>query len=305
MTDTPVARSDFYVYALLRGDCTPFYIGVGSGDRWLQHERGAQHRKSHKDHVILKMRRDGWPEIPKVKLAEGLTRPVAAQMEIDLILLLGRRPNGPLTNLTRGGEGVVDLSPETKKKWLDASAAAQRKPEARAKRRAIAIANFPKIRDAFLAARAAHIASRPLAEMQKFAVRLNSPEATAKRAATNRIAEVRDKRVAAQKAAFNTPEALEKRSAASKKFWAERKQEVQEKRNQKRRANPNDKAIRSAAAKKFWAAKRDEVISKRKATRQRNHSIRTGIVSKPDTSESAINHPGSPSPPIRAGSEVE
>lgn len=53
--------------------------------------------------------------------------------------------------------------------------------------------------------------------------RLNTPEASAKRRATNAIPEVNARRVSAQKTAFSTPEAKANRSEASKKMWAAKK----------------------------------------------------------------------------------
>lgn len=133
MADTQVIRRDFYVYALLRGDCVPFYIGMGIGSRWLQHERRADDSNTHKNNVINKMISDGWPDIPKIKLATGLVRSEAAQLERDLIQLLGRTPAGPLTNKTDGGEGLWNPDEETRRKMSDARRRRVLSQEARAK----------------------------------------------------------------------------------------------------------------------------------------------------------------------------
>jgi hypothetical protein len=63
---------------------------------------------------------------------------------------------------------------------------------------------------------------KPVAPEQaaEMSARLNSPQALEKRRITNAIPEVNARRIAAQKAAFSTPEAKAKRSDVSKKMWA-------------------------------------------------------------------------------------
>jgi hypothetical protein len=89
---------------------------MGRGDRWLTQEKNAARRRSHKDHIICNMRDIGFSEIPKIKIAEGLSRVEAASLEVSLIAAIGRLPNGPLVNYTAGGEGITDPSPETRAK---------------------------------------------------------------------------------------------------------------------------------------------------------------------------------------------
>ena len=103
----------FYVYALLREDGAPFYIGMGHADRWTQHERWAKRGRSHKDNVICKMRDAGIP-VGRAKIAEGLTRQQARILEVAAIRTIGREPLGPLVNLTAGGDGAPDLPPEVR-----------------------------------------------------------------------------------------------------------------------------------------------------------------------------------------------
>lgn len=83
----------FYVYAWLRADGTPFYIGKGCGRRaWTQN--------CHLQKV---------PQSDRVRLlAEGLSNDEALEWEKDLISLLGRKIDGSgcLRNLTTGGEGI-------------------------------------------------------------------------------------------------------------------------------------------------------------------------------------------------------
>lgn len=83
----------FYVYAWMREDGTPFYVGKGTGRRaWTQN--------CHIQRV---------PPPGRVKiLKDGLTDEDAREWEVDLISLLGRKDlgTGCLRNLTNGGEGI-------------------------------------------------------------------------------------------------------------------------------------------------------------------------------------------------------
>lgn len=129
MTDQSVPRQDYYVYALLREDGeTPFYIGMGARNRWLQHEKTAHLKHTHKNAIILQMKESGM-SVPKLKLAENLTRPEAIRLEIDMIYLIGRKPIGPLVNKTDGGEGQTNMSEETKQKLREKRKLYKHSPE--------------------------------------------------------------------------------------------------------------------------------------------------------------------------------
>ncbi len=135
MTNPAVHRCDFYVYALFREDgITPFYIGKGRGRRIVIHERDAPRMTSHKDRIIQNMFKAGITSIPKVKLLENLADPIAKQIEMDLIQLIGRWPTGSLANLTKGGDGVADLSEESRAKKTARNLASWANPIVRAKR---------------------------------------------------------------------------------------------------------------------------------------------------------------------------
>lgn len=109
-------EAKFYVYILYRKNgITPFYVGMGSGNRWLDHERDCKPLRSYKDNIVAKFKAQGII-VPKHKVCEGLTKKAAHAIEIFLIAAIGRNPLGPLTNLTRGGDGCLDLSPESKEK---------------------------------------------------------------------------------------------------------------------------------------------------------------------------------------------
>ena len=105
-------RATCYVYVLFRKTGVPFYVGKGSGNRWLVHEWEARATKPgpnanhQKLAIIRKMQALGF-DIPKVKLHEGLTEAVAHAYEAALIATIGRRnKGGPLVNLTDGGDGT-------------------------------------------------------------------------------------------------------------------------------------------------------------------------------------------------------
>jgi LEM3-like protein/NUMOD3 motif-containing protein len=126
--------ADAYVYVLFRADGTPFYVGKGRKDRWGDHERDAKlGMRSHKLNIIREMLRAGLTEVPKVKIAEGLTHREAFLREIAIIAAIGRYPDGPLVNRTGGGDGNRDQSAEERAKTVARNRARVWTPEMRAK----------------------------------------------------------------------------------------------------------------------------------------------------------------------------
>jgi hypothetical protein len=107
-----------YVYALFRPDtCEIFYIGMGKGLRFADHVRKRKRGRSYKDNVICKLIDDlGYPDIPVVIVRDGMTRKNACDLEMALILSIGRHPHGPLLNVTAGGDGGLDPCPEVRAK---------------------------------------------------------------------------------------------------------------------------------------------------------------------------------------------
>lgn len=94
-----------YVYAYLREDNTPYYIGKGVGNRYKDLHNVAV------------------PPIERIKfIKENLTDQEAISLEIELIAKYGRKDLGLgiLRNLTDGGEGMLNPSPSIRKKLSEA-----------------------------------------------------------------------------------------------------------------------------------------------------------------------------------------
>jgi hypothetical protein len=110
----------FYVYVLFDLDGTPCYIGKGSGDRWLDHERKTRFRNNFLKGIVRRAR-VAKKKLPKIKIREDMTQQEAWDLEIVFIAAIGRRNIGtrPLANLTDGGEGSAGMVfPESAKKLL-------------------------------------------------------------------------------------------------------------------------------------------------------------------------------------------
>lgn len=96
-----------YVYAYLREDGTPYYIGKGVGKRYKD------------PHTITV------PPIERIEFIEkNLTDKEAIALEIELIARYGRKDlgTGILRNMTDGGEGMLNPGPTVRKKLSDAKA---------------------------------------------------------------------------------------------------------------------------------------------------------------------------------------
>ena len=109
--DEAVARAlyKFYVYMLFDFLGIPRYVGKGEGDRWEDHERGNDNNDMKNE--FIKETKERLGEIPKIKIWENLSNEEAFIREVILIKIIGRYPNGPLTNMTDGGEGCRGFKP--------------------------------------------------------------------------------------------------------------------------------------------------------------------------------------------------
>jgi hypothetical protein len=105
----------FYIYVLKRPCGDPFYIGVGTGRRFLDHFHYAarKHLRSHKLSIIRKIKADGKSVVFDIECHSD-DRALVEQRERNLIALIGRSDLGlgPLTNNTDGGEGAHNPSPQ-------------------------------------------------------------------------------------------------------------------------------------------------------------------------------------------------
>jgi hypothetical protein len=108
------ANTSFYVYAYLREDYTPYYIGKGSGKRAWKNSGRSIKRPVDKSRIVI--------------LEDNLTESEALELEIQKISEYGRIDTGTgiLRNLTDGGDGVSGMvhSEETRAKISEASSGA-------------------------------------------------------------------------------------------------------------------------------------------------------------------------------------
>jgi group I intron endonuclease len=101
--------NDYYTYAYLREDKTPYYIGKGRGKRIYSTSRSIKAPKDKSRIIFLK---------------KNLTEAEAFKHEVYMIFVLGRKDlgTGILRNLTNGGEGASGAvqSEEKKRKCSEA-----------------------------------------------------------------------------------------------------------------------------------------------------------------------------------------
>ena len=90
-------KNDFYTYAYLREDGTPYYIGKGCGRRCRVKHGRTIHPPTNLSRILV--------------LKEGITEEEAIKHEIYMIAVLGRKDKntGILRNMTDGGDGVSGL----------------------------------------------------------------------------------------------------------------------------------------------------------------------------------------------------
>jgi hypothetical protein len=102
-------KNNFYTYAYLRKDGTPYYIGKGRGNRIYSKDRGVSLPKDKSRIIFLK---------------KNLAETEAFKHEIYMIFVFGRKDlgTGILYNKTDGGEGSsgVVMSAKTRRKMSNA-----------------------------------------------------------------------------------------------------------------------------------------------------------------------------------------
>jgi len=102
--------SKHFGYALFDERGEPFYIGIGSrNSRPTDHLRNAKKGlRGRRYSKIRRMLRNGF-DIPIVVFREGMTLAEAKEMEIALVAVIKRWPDGPLTNINAGGNSPHDV----------------------------------------------------------------------------------------------------------------------------------------------------------------------------------------------------
>lgn len=103
-------KTIYYVYILFDWFGIPRYVGKGKGNRWMGHERGTKSVNPRKDGFI-KQTKTILGEVPKIIIRSNMNELDAFDLEISLIKIIGRQNTntGPLTNMTKGGEGSGGL----------------------------------------------------------------------------------------------------------------------------------------------------------------------------------------------------
>jgi len=93
--------NEFYTYAYLREDKTPYYIGKGTGNRIYSKSRRVERPKDKSKIIYLK---------------KNLTEEEAFKHEIYMIAVFGRKDLGTgfLDNRTNGGDGICIKQSHTK-----------------------------------------------------------------------------------------------------------------------------------------------------------------------------------------------
>jgi len=95
----------YYVYILFDWRGIPRYVGKGKRYRWNQHETRSDPINWMKNEFI-EQTYIMLGEIPKIKVRENISNDEAIETEIALIKAIGRFPDGPLVNMTDGGDGI-------------------------------------------------------------------------------------------------------------------------------------------------------------------------------------------------------
>ena len=112
---------NYYVYLHIKAtDNSPFYIGKGNGRRCFS-------RQSRSDYWHNIVNKHGYHV---VIIEDNLTNEAAAELEMYWIKRIGRKDlnNGPLINLTDGGEGTAKRTMSEKNRKIISESNKKRKP---------------------------------------------------------------------------------------------------------------------------------------------------------------------------------
>jgi len=224
----------FYVYVYRDPRPTknnqPVYVGKGTGDRDLSHWSRGSHNKPFQDFIAhLKVR--GLVAICE-RVFETENEMEAFAKEIELIALYGRRDlkQGPLFNLTDGGEGVAGMRKTDAQKAVDSQFSREHWAD-------------PVYRAKIVAAQKA-VQGTPEARTHKS---IASTEAWTK-------PETRQKRQQGIKQARSTKISKAKTSAQARAQWSDPAYAAKQTVNNQEIANRAEvKAAKAAATKALWA----------------------------------------------------
>jgi hypothetical protein len=125
-------HDDYYTYAFLREDKTPYYIGKGRGKRIYSKNRAIKPPKDKSRIIFLK---------------KNLTEAEAFKHEVYIIFVLGRKDlgTGTLRNLTNGGEGSSGhIKSEESKKKIGGAQSGKTLTEKTKKKMSVAKSGVPK-----------------------------------------------------------------------------------------------------------------------------------------------------------------
>lgn len=127
----PIKNGKF-IYDEYCFDFEPFYIGKGSGYRFISHLKKYVNAKcnKHKMSKINKIIKEGFEPII-IKVCDNLNEKDSFLLEKKLIRLIGREDlgEGPLTNKTDGGEGINNIFfTEERKKLLSKRFSGEKNP---------------------------------------------------------------------------------------------------------------------------------------------------------------------------------
>jgi len=113
---------NYYTYAYLREDKTPYYIGKGTGRRIYSKNRKGLKPPNDKSRIIF--------------LKQNLTEEEAFKHERYMIAVFGRKDNGTgiLRNLTDGGDGVLNWGTPEQRSEIAKKAQAKLTPQQRSER---------------------------------------------------------------------------------------------------------------------------------------------------------------------------